>query len=387
MDKITVILISSVRPEPTSAGQVILYRHLVNQPGIDLQIYGHEPKGISLSGVLRRMVGKLGQTPLRRFAEDFWVFYGGRWISPTLPASIAEPKRTVVVTMAHGEGFMAARCFARKHGLPLVSFFHDWWPDIAKVHPFAVKRLAREYQSLADDSSVALCASEGMRRNLGSAGCVVLPPIPSAEERKIVKPFREGASARLRVFYSGNLGEYAPMLAQALIATESHRSLQLEVRGANPVWPAEFTQRMSKAGRYLPFAPRAELDHWLESADAFLVAMLFDPAMRRRMQTSFPSKLIEFAQFGKPLVIWGPEYCAAVQWAKDKDSALCVTNSDPQVLLAALEKLASDKELRERYAAKAVDAAAKEFDPDKIQHRFRQMLEQALTHKPGDVVC
>ena len=32
--------------------------------------------------------------------------------------------------------------------------------------------------------------------------------------------------------------------------------------------------------------------------------MVFDPKMRRRMETSFPSKLIEFSQFGKPLVVW-----------------------------------------------------------------------------------
>lgn len=62
---------------------------------------------------------------------------------------------------------------------------------------------------------------------------------------------------------------------------------------------------------WLDFAPREELNDWLASADVFLVVMSFDPALMRRMETSFPSKLPEYAQFGKPLVIWGPELSGA----------------------------------------------------------------------------
>ncbi len=41
----------------------------------------------------------------------------------------------------------------------------------------------------------------------------------------------------------------------------------------------------------------------MASADAFLITIVFAPSIRRRMETSLPSKLIEFAQFGKPLII------------------------------------------------------------------------------------
>jgi hypothetical protein len=42
---------------------------------------------------------------------------------------------------------------------------------------------------------------------------------------------------------------------------------------------------MRENGRWLDFAPREEVDAWLASADAFLVPMVFDPAMRRRMDS------------------------------------------------------------------------------------------------------
>jgi hypothetical protein len=125
---IQVIVISSVRPGPTSAGQIVLHRHLVEQPGIRLQVYGSEPRRLNLSSLIRRVVGRLGRTRLPRFVEDFWVLWAGRWMDSDLPKTIEAPDRTVVLTVAHGEGCMAAQRFARRHQLPLVVLFQDWWP-------------------------------------------------------------------------------------------------------------------------------------------------------------------------------------------------------------------------------------------------------------------
>jgi len=71
---------------------------------------------------------------------------------------------------------------------------------------------------------------------------------------------------------------------------------------------------------------------------------------------------IKFAQFGKPLVVWGPEYCSAVEWARREDSALCVTNQDPANLVAALMRLADSRSEQDRLAVAADRAAVGEFD-------------------------
>lgn len=97
--------------------------------------------------------------------------------------------------------------------------------------------------------------------------------------------------------------------------------------------------------------------------------------MRRRMETSFPSKLVEYAQLGKPIVIWGPEYCSAVRWARTKDSALCVTDRSAASLVKALETVATPEWAR--LADKAREAAANEFNPDRIQTVFVNALRNA----------
>ncbi len=96
------------------------------------------------------------------------------------------------------------------------------------------------------------------------------------------------------------------------------------------------------------------------------------------METSFPSKLIEFAQFGKPLVVWGPEYCSAVEWARINKLALCVTDESPVVLLHALNNLASSKSDQERYASAAAQAASSTLSPITIQSSMLKILKQAL---------
>jgi len=379
MEKIRVILISSVRPAPTSAGPMVLHRHLVNQPGIDLEVYGGEPTGFSFWMLVRRVVGRLGRTKFRRWSEDMWVLLQGRWMDGQLPVKIDPRQKTVVMTVAHGDGFMAARRFAKCHQLPLVSFFQDWWPDIAEVHGFAKRRLEREFRELANASAAAICISEGMKRNLGNRNCVVLPPMPAASQARPVRNAASSVGKKVQVLYFGNLAEYGYMLGEALKALEGNEHVELVVRGARPNWPVEFAAEMKRQGKWLEFAPRAELDAWLDSADAFLVPMEFDPAMRRRMETSFPSKLIEFAQFGKPLVVWGPDYCSAVQWARERNAALWVTDPDAKALVAALLALADSRLEKDRLATASRCESVAELNAKDIQANFIQILRAACS--------
>jgi len=93
----------------------------------------------------------------------------------------------------------------------------------------------------------------------------------------------------------------------------------------------------------------------------------------------FPSKLIEFSQFGKPLVVWGQEYCSAVERARREDSALCVTDQDLVALVAALNRLADSRLEQERLAAAADRAAVGEFDSLAIQAAFQDLLAACST--------
>jgi glycosyltransferase involved in cell wall biosynthesis len=169
------------------------------------------------------------------------------------------------------------------------------------------------------------------------------------------------------------------MLGDALEATLGEPGLLLQVRGSNPQWPAKTRDRMKENGCWLEFAPRAELDAWLRSADAFLIPMVFEPAMRRRMQTSFPSKLIEFSQFGKPLVIWGPDDCSAIRWGRQNNRAICVTDPDPVAIVGAFRRLAESTSEQLYYSNATVEVARGEFNPARIQEQFVRALSRCCS--------
>lgn len=381
---IRIILISSVRPELTSAGQIILHRHLVNRNGLEVEVYGKEPVGGGIYSWIRRGVGRLGNSGLIGFAEDFWALWGGRWIDETLH-ELPKGSQAVVLTVAHGDGFGAAMRFARRHRLPLVSIFHDWWPDMPPMRGWARRYLERRFRALYAKSDLAFCVSEGMREELGEHPRVeILYPIPDLPHDIRADSAETDIPTNTKVFkvvYAGNLQDYGPMLGVALQSLRDHPRLRLEVRGADPRWSAAFREQMKGVGCWLPFAPRPELESWLATADAFLVPMEFDSRLRRRMETSFPSKIPEFARFGKPLVIWGPDYCAAVRWARQGERALCVTDPGPEALRAALESLLGSPSERGRLELESARSAKGEFDHDLIQAQFIRALEGVLERR------
>lgn len=379
MNNIRIYVISSVRPEPSSAGQVLLYRHLTDIPGLVCETYGFEPTMITPSSAVRRIMGRLSKTRAPRFAHDFWAWRDGRWLDALLPTSVPEPSSSVVLTVAQGDASGAAQRFAQKHRLPLATFFHDWWPDMAAVHRPFQRHLEKRFRDLYQQSQLALCVSEGMCAKLGEhPNAHVLYPIPAKVPQLPETPKRNNT---LKVLYFGNLHEYGPMVAEALQEVKGQTQIRMEARGANPNWPDSFLDEMEQEGMWHDFATGDVLNSWIQSADAFLVPMVFNPCMRRRMETSFPSKMVEMGQFGRPLIIWGPEYCSAVQWARQGNRALCVTDPDPKVLRKALEELASSPEELHRLSSTARDATCTDFSNERIQAQFLEALRNVVGNK------
>lgn len=373
---VRVILISYVRPFPDIAGQVVLYRHLIDEKEIDLHILDTEPQKCGFRKLARKVLGRLGKTCCRRFVRDIMAMWCGRWIDPELPAPTNSDMPTVVMTVAQEDACYAAMRYAQKYNLPLVTFFHDWWPDAVDVHSPFRQRLEEAFRSLYDASAIALCVSPGMRERLGEhPNTKVLWPIPSsAKATENVPTDRDDAS--FRIVYAGSLGYYGKMLGEALEVLKDHPFIRLEVRGRKPPWDESFQKEMSDRGFLLPFASRDEFDTWLGSADAFLIPQSFDERQRVLMQTNFPSKLPEMSRMGKPLIVWGPPDASGPRWARETGQGLVVEEQDPLLLQKALEQLCSDKNKQQRFTDGAKEAAAGCFNPERIQSDFLQSLRE-----------
>ncbi|MGA1204692.1 MAG: hypothetical protein ACO3ZW_02635 [Opitutales bacterium] len=379
------IVISSVMPERSAAGQLILYRHLMEDPQVRPVFFGDANARGTVGSFLRKATGRLVRNP--RLRESLWQAWKGRWIDGCLPAKVLHADELVVLTVAHGDLFMAAKRYARKQGLPLVSIFHDWWPDLVDVRESLKPAIEEEFLSLYRESDLNLCVSEGMCTALGPhPNSHVLYPI-SGTNAPGFAPTGNGSRDQnepFRLYYFGNLGDYDGVIRHAIDIFKEHPGLRLEVRGYGADWPESYTRPLEEKGLLHGFAPLPEFEAWAAQADAFLVTASFEEKSRRRMATSFPSKLVEATRYGKPVVVWGPADASSSLWALGNDRAMVVDNPDPLALVGGVEQLAGDMDRVRRYGLASRDASAGDFNPVHLQERFRMLLASLLPGRQGN---
>lgn len=206
-----VVLVSSVPPRPEIGGGLIPHRHLLGSPHLRCDYYGGDPTSRAMSAPA--LVERLQKTRLFRLSEAFWVWRAGRWLDAGLRQKGAAGD--VIVTVAHGDAASSAVRYARARQRPLVTFFHDWWPDVSLAPAALRPTVERRFRALYAQSAVALCVSEGMRAALGphprSEVLVPIPRVPSVTGA----PAAERRAGPFRVLYAGNLVDYDPMLARA----------------------------------------------------------------------------------------------------------------------------------------------------------------------------
>jgi glycosyltransferase involved in cell wall biosynthesis len=377
MREIRVLIFSSVVPNARgSGGELVLHRHLESSPGIRCELVRWQGFPFRL-----KLIGKLRQVGFQSFSRSWECLF------PVLPSRklvyefLERFQPDVLLTVAHGWWHIQARRVARELNLPLVCLFHDWWPDFPEIPVAFGPRVERQFLRTYRESDAAICVSDQMRSELGErTNSFVIHPVPSFTR---AQPWTPNFKLPLRVVYFGNLREYGPLIENALRALNGSDRVRLEVFGPNPLWTSGAEDYFRSRNLYHGFPPSDQFVEALQHFQAALVVMSFAPALRRRMTTSFPSKMIDAMQLGLPVVIWGPEYCSAVQWARQGERAVSVTDLNPSVLRRALEELAASPSEQERLAKSARDAAAVEFNPERIQGQFMDALRRAIYSHDG----
>ena len=381
MNDLKILLISSAVPRDTTAGEVILYRHF-SQSKLKLAIATDDLDGILAENLLEiranLILNRLTQTRLSMWIHDIYQCFHPLFHYKTLRNYVKNYQPDIIITVAEGIHWIAAQKMSQEFNLPLATIFHDWWPDLASIHAWAKKSLERRFKQLYQQSAIAFCVSEEMQQLLGNHPNVqILYPIPDqlniAEQPIIFSPEKP-----FKLVYAGSLsGIYAPMLQALYAALQDVQEVQLKLFGRPPNWSESLLQQLNEQGIYRGLVSRDLLRHELKTSSALLVTISFDPKNRRWAETSFPSKLVEYSQYTKPVVIWGPEYCSAVRWARKYQSALVVTSSLAQDLVKAIQELATQPEEQTHLANKALGIAQGMFNPVKIQQQFVDGLYQA----------
>lgn len=386
MNDLRILLISSVLPRNTTGGELLLYRHFSSFPGLSLAIATDDCQGLLTAEIIEikanRLLTRLARTRFAKWFHDVFQCFNSFHDTQKIRRYINKKKPDIILTVAHNELCWLAQQISQEFSIPLVTIFHDWWPDMAYVHTFARKILTNRFKRLYQQSQMAFCVDEGIQQALGTHpnGHILYPiPNPSIKE-KHPTPFAIEDS--FTVIYAGTLsGIYGPMMQDLSTLAQKYPEFKLKLFGPPLDWPDLLVEQVKAAQIYRGFMTNDLLAPVLKKANALLVAMSFSQQDKMRMQTSFPSKIPEYCQFGRPIIIWGPDYSSAVRWARKHQSALVVTSPLAQDLVKAIKELTTQQEEQIRLGNKALEMAHRIFNPEKIQQQFVKSLYQFTSSK------
>jgi glycosyltransferase involved in cell wall biosynthesis len=384
--KLRVLLASIVPPHNDGGARILMYRHLVERCPFELHVASNADFADNLLihtkiklpwPVEKVRKSRFGPRSKRRIL-DFQNFVWPRLGCRSLESAIEAFKPDVILTLAEPSLSYMALQSAKRHGIPFAAFFMDWFP-IMEGHfglSWTQDILSRRFRKIHKESDLALCISAGMKKELGPhPNSHVVYPISGM--KPVSSPSTQPKSQKFRVVYVGAaLGFYGRMLQSLVEPFRQSEEFGLTIVGPNSDWPAEILSRAVNSGICLGQKPPEEAAKFLSEADALLVVMSFEKEHELFMRTSFNTKFADYTAFGKPIIFWAPEYAAPMSLARRPNATLVVDSSEPEALMEAVQRLATNPNEIERLSAGSRALREEVLDSDRLQGIFVEQMER-----------
>ena len=387
--KTRVLLVSIVPPRNDCGVRIVMHRQLVERNPFELHIASNADFADDL----------VVHTPLRlpylihrlrksRFGPRLagWITDYENFVWPLIPNRALEDaveafQPQVILTLAECGLSNLARKTAQRHRLPLAGLFLDWFPVMKGHygHKSTQRILSRRYRELYAECDLAFCTSDGMQEILGPhPNSHVIYPMPGKYRVTAGNTF-PNRTGRFRLVYVGSVENfYGRMLCLLIEKVEATSDLKIVVVGPNADWPKELLDRARARGTYIGFKPPEEAAEALASADALLVVMSFEKEHEVFMRTSFTTKFLDYVAFGKPVILWGPEYCEPVRVSRKHGGAAVVSTDDAGAVISLCRQIAGDTALKEELSKQALQLHRTLFNPDRLQAIFVGEIENLV---------
>src|SRR5262245_61545927 len=385
--KIRVLVVSIVPPKNDCGVRIVMHRHLVERNPFELHVASNADfdDGLLVHTPMRLpyLVRRLRRSRFGpRFAASVTDYENFIWplkVNAALEQAVERFRPHVILTLAECGLCHLARKTAQRHGLPLAGLFLDWFPIMQGHygHKLTQKALSRRYRELYAACDLAFCTSDGMQETLGShPNSHVVYPMPGnfrVTELKSCAP----ANRKFRLVFVGSVQNfYGLMLCSLIEKIEATNDLEIIVIGPNADWPNRLLERARTNGIYLGFKAPEEAAKVMATADALPVVMSFENDHELFMRTSFPTKFLDYVAFGKPVILWGPEYCTPVRVARTHGGAVVVSSDDADAVVSVCREIANDPGLYEKLSKEATHLHQTLFNPDRLQGIFVGEIEK-----------
>jgi glycosyltransferase involved in cell wall biosynthesis len=313
-------------------------------------------------------------------------------LTPELARWIENFRPEVIYTILGSNGMMSLiEQIRARFDLPVVIHFMDDWVSTAHrkgiFAPIERPRMERQLAHFISIATACLGISPAMCEAFSQRYGRAFMPVQYALDRE-----RWGAIAKRNLLvkntpeicYVGSIFRNAQLnslidCAKAVAALHQE-GFPLRLRIATSA------ANSARFGRLLSVHPSVMLDtagvdddaffQGLADADALLLPVNFDRASVDFIRYSMPTKVPAYLNSGTPVLAYGSTETAQIRYATDSRWALVVSEPSAETLKAALKRIVSDIDLREKLSAAARLAAAN-HDAGIVRASFQQILCQA----------
>lgn len=313
-------------------------------------------------------------------------------LSPRLANWIEAARPDVVYTVLGSIEMMELVDQIRaRFGLPVVVHLMDDWRVERERHgllsPLRRKRLNGLFAHSMRAAKGHLAISDAMASVYGAEFGVRFEAVQNViDSDQWLKSARQdiapGRPARL--LYAGSIYEKVQFSSLMAVAAAVSR---LRARGvavaldvmAPDFMVAPFRQRLETfdGTHVVPQVPRERYFTTICAADVLLLPVNFEPAAMRMVRYSMPTKVPEYLVSGVPILLYAPGGIAQVDYAEQAGWGLTVTEQEPAMLDAALERIVGDCALRQELVRRARETAAARHDAATVRTAFREALSRA----------
>jgi glycosyltransferase involved in cell wall biosynthesis len=387
--KLRLLLVSIVPPRSDCGVRIVMHRHLVERDPFELHVSSnadfadgllvHTP--LRLPYLIHRLKKSRFGPRLATWITDYENLIWPLTVNRALEEAVEKFQPQVILTLAECGLCHIAHKTARRHGLPLAGLFFDWFPMMKGHygHNSTQRILSRRYRELYAACDLAFCTSDGMQEMLGPhPNSHLIYPMPG--RHRVPAKSWPTSIGKFRLVYVGSVENfYGRMLCSLIEKIEATLDLEIIVVGPNADWPKQTIERARANGTYLGFKPPEEAAEVLAGADALLVVMSFENEHELFMRTSFTTKFLDYVAFGKPVILWGPDYCTPFRVAHKHGGALAVNQNNADAIISACRQIAADAALQEKLSKEALQLHQTLFNPDRLQSIFVSEIEKLVT--------
>ena len=364
-------------------GAMAYYRHFVERDDFELfvattdrRLQEFDPNYQTLYFDHPPLLDRLLKTRLHRWAHSFRHLVSGNFIPKEVLEAAKEFEPDFIFTIAGSWDWttLMAGELAKRLDVPLVGSFNDWFDFSTVIHPWLRSTLENRFRKFYRKCDLAWCTCEGMKNELGDhTNAQVLYPIGSSRQLPQLSAEDENTSnSRPVVTFAGNLSLWYGQMMEALVTVslKDNSPIDFRIFGGDQSWSAEFNELVVDRNIFRGHIPFEQLQAELAKSDLLILPMGFDDKCAQVERTSFKTKFLDYLTCKKPIVVWGPDYCSAIQVAKEFDSAeVCITPSAKDCLTTIeglLESPSRQQELRDN----AQKMYASRFHPEQIHEKF-----------------